>query len=360
MAEILRRDDVMKALGTVNDPDLKKDLVTLGMVKDVRISADFIGVQVELTTPACPLKEIMTRDIKLALGKLEGCPEVTVDFTANVSGRNMTQGDLVPGIRNIIGVASGKGGVGKSTTALNLAVALSSMGASVGILDADIYGPNIPTMMGTHAAPGVVDKKMVPLESFGLKMISMGLLVPPNKPVVWRGPMLNSALRQFFADVHWGALDYLIVDLPPGTGDVQISLVQLVQVTGCIIVTTPQAVSLEDARRGLEMFHQTNTPVLGIVENMSWFTCPNCDEKHFLFGGGGGERIATELELPFLGGIPFGKNVREGGDNGIPVMISDPESEQGARFMEIAGALAQQVSLHNLEEASNTPLEINI
>ncbi len=360
MAEIISHDDVMSVLRTVNDPDLKKDLVTLGMVKDVQIAKDLIKVQVELTTPACPLKEIIARDIKQALAKIAGCPDVAVDFSADVSGRNVEQGDLAPGIRNIIGVASGKGGVGKSTTALNLSVALTKMGATVGLLDADIYGPNIPTMMGLRAQPPVMEKKMVPLEKFGVKMISMGLLVPPDKPVVWRGPMLNSAIRQFFGDVHWGELDYLIVDLPPGTGDVQISLVQLVKVTGCIIVTTPQLVSLEDARRGLEMFHQTNTPVFGIVENMSWFTCTECDTKHHMFGSGGGERVAAELGLPFLGGVPFGKNVCEGGDNGKPVMIGNPESEPGTMFMEIAGKLAQQISLHNLNAASHAPLEINL
>ena len=359
----LTQEAVMDVLRTVQDPELHKDLVSLGMVKRVEIERGNVRLEIQLTTPACPLKEIIIRNIDAALRKLTGYAGVKVEFSANVAGRAVSGQDLTPGVRNIIGVASGKGGVGKSTVALNLAISLAKTGARVGLLDADIYGPNIPTMMGAHQPPlADGDNKMVPLEGHGIKMISMGLLVPEDQPVIWRGPMLNNVLRQFFGDVAWGELDYLIVDLPPGTGDVQISLVQLVRVTGCVIVTTPQTVSLQDARKGLVMFHQTNTPVLGIIENMSYFICDHCGTRHDIFDTGGGERIAGELGVPFLGAIPLGINVREGGDRGRPVSITDPECEQSRKFLEIAQNLAARISVQNLEGAreprEGEPLEL--
>ena len=257
-------------------------------------------------------------------------------------------------------MAPGKGGGGKSTVALNLAISLQKTGARVGLLDADIYGPNLPIMMGMAQAPSIDGNKMVPLEKFGVKMISMGLLVPEDAPVIWRGPMLNNALRQFFGDVLWGELDYLIVDLPPGTGDVQISLVQLVNVTGCVIVTTPQAVSLQDARKGLAMFQQTNTPVLGLIENMSYFICDGCGKRHDIFDTGGGEKAAAKLGIPFLGAIPLGVNVRDGGDKGQPVSSADPQCEHSQRFMEIAQRLAGNVSMLNHQRESEGELKINL
>ncbi len=346
--EDLSIDSIKAVLATVNDPELNRDLVSLGMVKQIDIVEGRVKLEIQLTTPACPLKDVIGKDVDTALKQIPGYAGVDINFTANVAGRHPVGQDLVPGVRNIIGVASGKGGVGKSTVALNLAISLAKLGARVGLLDADIYGPNIPTMMGLSSPPRVVNNKMVPLENFGVKMISMGLLVPDDSPIIWRGPMLNKALAQFFGDADWGELDYLIVDLPPGTGDVQISLVQLVPVTGCVIVTTPQTVSLNDARKGMAMFQQTNTPVLGIIENMSYFICDQCEARHNIFDTGGGERVAKELNLPFLGAIPIGKNVREGGDTGRPVTVVEPDCEQSKKFHEIAQNLAARISVLNV------------
>lgn len=356
----LTQESIIEALRSVNDPELHRDLVSLNMVKDVQVEDGVARVTIELTTPACPLKGRIGADVRAALAKLPGFRDAVVEFTANTARRAAVRGDLTPGIRNIIAVGSGKGGVGKSTTSLNLAVALNEAGARVGLLDADIYGPNLPSMMGITAQPRVVDDKIIPVERFGVRMISMGLLVPEGQPIVWRGPMLNNALRQFLGDVAWGELDYLIVDLPPGTGDVQISLVQLVQVTGAVIVTTPQTVSLMDARKALEMFHLTNTPVLGIVENMSYFLCPSCGERHEIFSHGGGEAAARELGIPFLGAIPLGIAVREGGDKGIPVTVSHPEAEQSQRFMEIVRTLAGSISVQNIEGGGKGEVEIKL
>ncbi|MCL5611492.1 MAG: iron-sulfur cluster carrier protein ApbC [Chloroflexi bacterium] len=354
----LTREAVMDVLRTVNDPELHRDLVSLGMIKQVEITDGRVKLEIQLTTPACPLRETIGRDVEAALRPLSGFQGVDIDFSSNVAGRALADRDLVPGVRNIIAVASGKGGVGKSTVALNLALSLAKTGAAVGLLDADIYGPNIPTMMGVAQPPRVENNKMVPIEKFGIKMISMGILVPDDSPIIWRGPMLNNALRQFFGDVVWGELDYLVIDMPPGTGDVHISLVQLVQVTGAVIVTTPQTVSLNDARKGLAMFQQTNTPVLGIIENMSYFICGKCGERHDIFDTGGGRRVAEDLDLPFLGAIPIGLKVREGGDRGEPIVIAEPESEPARQFMAIAGNLAARVSVTNLDKAP--PIEIKL
>lgn len=343
----LPREEVMAALATVNDPELHRDIVSLGMVKQVEIEGGRVAVTIELTTPACPLKEVFTRDIRAALGKIPGFRAVAIEFTANVKPREISRDDLAPGVRNIIAVASGKGGVGKSTVSVGLAIALAQTGARVGLLDADMYGPNIPLMMGISGPPRVADNKIQPLENYGVKIISIGFLVEPGAPVIWRGPMLNSALRQFFSDVEWGELDYLIVDLPPGTGDVQISLVQLVPVTGAVLVTTPQEVSLQDARRGAAMFQQTKTPLLGVIENMAYFRCDACNKEHFIFGEGGGKRVADEFNVPLLGRIPIGQNVREGGDNGRPILIADPECEQSRTIRDIAAALAAHVAVRN-------------
>lgn len=356
----LTQELVIEALKTVNDPEIKKDLVSLGMIKKVEVNDGLVQVQIQLTTPACPLKDVISGDVEAAISRLPGFKSIQIDFTAKVSSRPATEGDLAPGVRNIIGVASGKGGVGKSTVALNLALSLQKTGAKVGLLDADIYGPNIPMMMGITEAPRVENNKMLPMEKFGIKMISMGLLVPEDAPVIWRGPMLNNALRQFFGDVLWGELDYLIVDLPPGTGDIQISLVQLVNVTGCVIVTTPQAVSLQDARKGLAMFQQTNTPVLGLIENMSYFICDGCGKRHDIFDTGGGKTTAEQLGIEFLGAIPLGVNVRDGGDKGRPVTACDSECEHSVQFMEIAQRLAGNVSILNHKRESEGDLQINL
>ncbi|MCE5229743.1 Mrp/NBP35 family ATP-binding protein [bacterium] len=343
----LPREAVMQALATVNDPELHRDIVSLGMVKSVEIENGRVQLTLELTTPACPLKEVFTRDIRAALGKIPGFRAVRIEFTANVSQREIGRDDLAPGVRNIIAVASGKGGVGKSTVSVGLAIALARAGARVGLLDADMYGPNIPLMMGINDPPRVENGKMKPLENYGVKVISIGFLIEPGAPVIWRGPMLNSALRQFFSDVDWGELDYLVVDLPPGTGDVQLSLVQLVPVTGAVLVTTPQEVSLQDARRGASMFMQTKTPILGVIENMAYFRCDACNKEHYIFGEGGGRRVAGELGVPLLGRIPLGQNVREGGDSGRPVLIDDPECEQSRTIAEIAASLAAAIAVRN-------------
>ncbi|MEN6624956.1 MAG: Mrp/NBP35 family ATP-binding protein [Candidatus Sumerlaeia bacterium] len=343
----LSRDEVMAALARVNDPELHRDIVSLGMVKTVEIEGGRVAVTLELTTPACPLKEVFTRDIRAALGKIPGFRAVAIEFTANVKPRQTQPDDIAPGVKNIIAVASGKGGVGKSTVSVGLAIALARAGARVGLLDADMYGPNIPLMMGIDEPPRVADNKMQPLENYGVKVISIGFLVEPGAPVIWRGPMLNSALRQFFSDVAWGELDYLVVDLPPGTGDVQISLVQLVHVTGAVLVTTPQEVSLQDARRGAAMFRQTNTPLLGVIENMAYFRCDGCGKVHEIFGEGGGKRVAGELGVPLLGRIPISQGMREGGDSGKPLIIADPDCEQSRTVRDIASALAASVAVLN-------------
>ncbi len=343
----LSREAVMHALSAVNDPELHRDIVTLGMVKKLEITDGRVTLELELTTPACPLKEVFRRDIRAALARLPGFESLEIEFSANVRGRAVEKGDLAPGVRNIIAVASGKGGVGKSTVAVNLALALARTGASVGLMDADLYGPNVPLMLGIDETPEVLEGRLQPIERHGLKVISMGVLIAEGAPVIWRGPMLNSALRQFFGDVNWGELDYLIVDLPPGTGDIQISLVQLVPLTGALIVTTPQEVALQDVRRAVAMFRQTNTEMFGVVENMAWFRCDECGKQHAIFGAGGGQRIAAEIGLPLLGSIPLGREVREAGDSGLPVMLAHPDSEQGVQFAKIAESLAAALAVRH-------------
>ncbi len=351
------RDQVFEALTTVNDPELHKDLVSLNMIKRVEEDGGNVLVEVELTTPACPLKAQIEGDVRAAVGKIDGVESLNVEFSANVAGRQRAAEDLLPNVRNIIGVASGKGGVGKSTVSVNLALSLLKTGARVGLLDADIYGPNIPLMLGTNDPPQVSENnKMIPVEAHGLKTVSMGLLLDPDEAVVWRGPMLNSALRQLLGDVEWGELDYLIVDLPPGTGDVQISLVQLAKVTGCVLVTTPQAVALQDARKGVAMFNVTNTPLLGMIENMSYFICPHGDRVE-IFDHGGGRRAAETLGVPFLGEIALDTRIRVGGDTGNPIVVADPDGEVSQMFLKAAQSLAAQVSISNLSAEEAQPAQ---
>lgn len=353
---------VTETLATVLEPELKKDLVTLKMVESVRVEGDKATVRLQITKPTAAKKVMLAQAVRSALEALEGCASAQVEFSTEVGGEALKAQGLTPSISNIIGVASGKGGVGKSTVALNLALSLAKAGKRVGILDADIYGPNIPTMLGLHDRPQVVKEgdreMMVPLERYGLKMISMGVLVPEDQAVIWRGPMLNSALKQFFGDVVWGELDYLIVDLPPGTGDVQISMVQLVQVTGCVLVSTPQTVSLNDARKAISMFGQTNTPVLGMIENMSYFICGKCGERHEIFDHGGAEEAAKSLNLPFLGAIPIGASVRAGGDHGLPITINEPDHEISKQFASIAQNLIETVDA--LQDEQDAPLSIKL
>ena len=345
----MTQDQILESLRRVKDPDLGQDIVSLGMVKRVEIQREKVFIRVELTTPACPLKEKIKEEVRQAALSVKGISEAEVEMTSNVrAAQSLAEKGAIPGIKNVIAVASGKGGVGKSTVCVNLAVALSQTGARVGLMDADIYGPNVPLMMGIppDEKPGITpDEKLIPIEKFGLKVISMGLLVPPEAPMVWRGPMLHSAVTQFLKKVEWGELDYLLVDLPPGTGDVQLSLVQTVTVTGAVIVTTPQEVALLDVRKGIAMFQKTNVPILGIVENMSAFICPHCEKETPIFSQGGGKTAAEKLGVPFLGEIPIDPRIREGGDTGDPMVLTHPSSPAALQFLSVAGVLAQQVSI---------------
>lgn len=340
------QEQVLGVLRTVQDPDLHKDIVTLGFVKNVRVEGDAVDFVIELTTPACPVRDEMKAEAEQKVAGLPGVKVARAEMTANVRARGGFSRQEVPGIRNILAVGAGKGGVGKSTTAVNLAVALRQKGARVGLMDTDVYGPNIPQMLGITAQPDVTEeRKMIPPEAHGIKVISMGMLVPPDQPVIWRGPMLHGAVQQFMRDVAWGELDYLVVDLPPGTGDVSLSMAQSVPVAGAVVVTTPQGVSVSDVRKAVAMFRQLNIPVLGVIENMSWFECPHCHERTEIFGRGGGQKMATDLMIPFLGAIPIDTRVREGGDEGQPIVVAAPDAPAARAFIDVAGKVAAQVSI---------------
>ena len=342
---------VLESLKQIIDPDLRKDIVTLGFVRDLHIEGGEVSFRIVLTTPACPVKDEMEGMAREIVRVLPGVTYVNVTMDAEVpQGRGLANSVAVPGVKNIIAVSSGKGGVGKSTVAVNLAVALALDGAKVGIMDADVYGPNVPLMLGTGIGqPDVRDQKLIPLEAHGIKMISMAVLVPPDKPMILRGPMLHGVVRQFLTDVAWGELDYLIVDMPPGTGDVQLSLAQLVPVQGAVLVTTPQEVSLSDVRRAVKMFETVNVPVLGVIENMSYFIAPDTGNRYEIFGKGGGEKLATEYGLNYLGDIPMGIEVREGGDKGTPVVVSAPDSPQAQALRKVAEEVARHVSIEALK-----------
>lgn len=369
----MTRDQVIDALRHVIEPDLGKDLVTLNMIQDVEVSDEGVSFSVVLTTPACPLREQIRSECVAAVREHLGRDtRVHVNLTSNVTSRPgpaAGPGEMPPQVesgasrvRNTVAVASGKGGVGKSTVAVNLAMALAASGARVGLVDTDIYGPSIPLMLGVPEGekPKVnKDRKIEPLERHGVKILSMGFLVDPTHAVVWRGPMVSSAIRQFLNDAAWGELDYLILDLPPGTGDIQLTIVQTIALTGAVIVSTPQTVALADARKGVAMFSNVNVPVLGIVENMAYFTPPDLpDRKYYLFGEGGARRLAEELTVPFLGEVPIEQAVREGGDHGTPIVISEPESAAAKALKTIAERTAQQVSIRNAEQDPTQKIEI--
>ncbi|MCX7017528.1 MAG: Mrp/NBP35 family ATP-binding protein [bacterium] len=356
------RDAIYTALKTVEDPDLGRDLVSLNMIKDVEIDDNGrVNVTVVLTTPACPLKARIEQDVKAAVMRAPGVKRVTVNMGSDVSPMQRPP-EYARTVRNIIGIASGKGGVGKSTVAVNAAIALAQSGARVGLLDADMYGPNIPLMLGMCGEqPQIVSRKgddgadidmIIPPVKHGIKVMSMGFLTGDDTPVIWRGPMLNSALRQFLRQVDWGDLDYLIVDLPPGTGDIQISLIQLVRVTGIVHVTTPQQAALQDVRKTIMMFLSQNIPLLGVVENMSYFVCPHCHERTEIFSCGGGEQLAAEYGIAFLGSIPLAPEVRAAGDDGTPVVVSNPGSVQARKLIGAAEQLAAQVSKLNYRRSA--------
>ena len=353
----LNEELVLGALGQVQEPELGRDLVSLGMVKELRIEGANVGFTLELTTPACPLRDQIEREARQAVEALPGVAAVQIQFTANVPTDGKSRGRIDRPIRNAVAVASGKGGVGKTTVAVNIAVSLARAGARVGLLDADIYGPNVPTMMGVDHMPTPRDNKMIPAEAYGVKLMSIAFLVKPGQPLIWRGPMLHSAIRQFIADVDWGELDYLIVDLPPGTGDAPLSLSQSLPLTGAVIVTMPQKVSLEDASRGLEMFRTMDVPILGVVENMSFLELPN-GERMDVFGEGGGKRLAEQAGVPYLGGIPMDPHVRVGGDGGVPIVISHPDAPAGAALRSIAEQVAARVSVSVLQRGDFIPIEM--
>jgi ATP-binding protein involved in chromosome partitioning len=351
----MTNEDILKALSNVQEPDLGKDIVTLNMVSDIAITGNKVSFTVILTTPACPLKDMIRSACENAVKSMVNKDVIVqVNFTANTTTKRKDNKALLPNVKNIITVVSGKGGVGKSTVAANLALALAEGGASVGLMDADIYGPSVPIMFGVRGErPMMVEIEgkgmIVPLDRYGIKLISIGFLVDEKSAVVWRGPMASTAIRQFVTDVFWGELDYLVVDMPPGTGDIHLTMMQTVPVTGVIVVTTPQDVALADAKKGIAMFGQAqmNVPIIGLVENMSYFTPAELpDHKYYIFGKEGGKRLAEEYDIPFLGQIPLVQSIREGGDQGVPVMMSDDTITKKA-FAHFAGDVVRSISMLN-------------
>jgi ATP-binding protein involved in chromosome partitioning len=344
----LEQAGVLEALKVVQDPDLHRDIVSLGFIKDLNINAGKVSFSIELTTPACPVKDLMRDQARAAVLALPGVTDVNINMTASVraSGLGGEGGRAsVPGVKNIIAVGAGKGGVGKTTVAVNLAIALAKAGSRVGMIDADIYGPNVPIMLGMKTQLTTDGQKILPAEKYGLQVISMGFMTADDAPIIWRGPMLHGALQQFFREVKWADLDYLVIDMPPGTGDVALTLGQTVPVAGAIVVTTPQKVSLADSRRAVAMYRKLNIPTLGIVENMSYFVCPQCSHESDIFGKRGGEQMAEELGIPFLGSIPIYQPIREGGDSGVPLLISEPGAPAAKAIVEVAAKAAAQVSI---------------
>lgn len=345
---MITEQQVLNALGKVQEPELHRDLVTLNMIKDIKICDNAVSFTVVLTTPACPLRGQIESEAKAAVVAL-GADPVTVKLDSSVPMDKRISGMINTPIKSTIAVASGKGGVGKTTVSVNLAVALARLGAKVGLMDADIYGPNIPIMMGVNEQPHAVGDLIIPLEAYGVKLMSMGFLVKPEEAVIWRGPMLHSAIRQFLGEVAWGDLDYLVIDMPPGTGDVQLSLTQSVPLTGGVVVATPQDVALADVVKGVTMFQKLEIPVLGVVENMSYFLCPHCNERTDIFAHGGAKKMAEHYNVPFLGEIPLDIAIRQGGDSGKPITIAQPDSPHAKAFMSVAQSVAAQVSLAALK-----------
>ena len=353
MAIDAKREEVLRQLRTVHDPDLRRDLVTLNMIQDLKIEDAKVSFTIVLTTPACPVKNDMKEWARAAVMRLPWVKEVAVDLRSQtVAGRAVSPGALIPKVKNVIAVASGKGGVGTSTTAVHVTLALAETGATVGLLDADVYGPNVPLMMGFKGKVELRGEqhRIEPALAYGVKVMSLGFIIDEDKAVIWRGPMIHGAIQQFLRDVDWGELDYLIVDLPPGTGDASLSLAQLVPLSGVVIVTTPQHVALQDVAKSIAMFRQLEVPVIGVVENMSYFICPNCNAEHEIFGRGGGERVAQHFGVPFLGKVPLQPQVRAGGDEGKPVVVSHPRAPESEAFRKVAAAIAQRVSIMAFEQ----------
>lgn len=349
MAANPTKAQVMQALSQVIEPELHKDLVTLKMIHNLNITDGIVDFTIMLTTPACPLKNHIEDEARAAVLAVPGVKRVNVRFDASVPGDRRLLSKMDIGVKNAIAVASGKGGVGKSTIATNLALALAQTGASVGLLDADIYGPNIPLMMGIHERPRAANGRILPPQSYGVKLMSMGFLVEEDTPIIWRGPMIHSALRQFLSDVDWGNLDYMVVDLPPGTGDASLSLAQSLSLTGVVIVTTPQDVALADVVKGIAMFKHLEVPILGVVENMSYFVCGHCGQRTDIFSHGGGKTVAGRMGVPFLGEVPIDPVVRAGGDSGEPVVIAEPGSPAAIAIRKIAANVAAAISVQNVK-----------
>ncbi len=353
----LTKQQVLDALRTVDDPELHRDLVSLGMIRDVQIDGSKVSFTLVLTTMACPMKAKIQEDARQAVTKLSGVENVTINLTAETpkrpapaQGSQVVLQDLIPSVKNAIAVASGKGGVGKSTVATNLALALAREGSSVGLLDADVYGPSIPTMMGISESPSVTqDEKIIPITKHGIELMSIGFMIPEKQSVVWRGPMVAKLLQQFLDGVEWGDLDYLIIDLPPGTGDAQLTITQSVPLAGGVIVSTPQAVALADVRRAVTMFEKVDVPVLGVIENMSVYVCPKCGHESHIFAHGGAKSEAENQGVPFLGEIPIDLAIREAGDAGEPVLARDPDSAVAKAFGTIARDVAGRISVRNVE-----------
>lgn len=358
--------DIIRALSTVEDPDLKRDLVTLNMIRDVKVYSDQVSFTVVLTTPACPLKEMIKRDCLAAVRNVVG-DSIRIDILMTSSVTSTRQNaPILSGVKNIIAVASGKGGVGKSTVTSNLAVALAQSGAKVGLVDADIFGPSIPTMFNCEfeqpPVKNVNGKNIIlPIEQYGVKLLSIGFLTPPDSAILWRGPMASSALKQFFGDADWGDLDYLLIDLPPGTSDIHLTMVQTVPVTGAVIVTTPQKVALADANKAMAMFRQPqiNVPILGVVENMAWFTPEELpDNKYYIFGQGGGQSLADKYKVPLLGQVPLIQGIRESGDSGLPAVMKT--GAMGDAFVDVMKTMARQIAIRNANFVQTQPVEIKI
>jgi len=366
----MTKDKILEALSTVQEPDLGKDLVSLNMVKDIVIEKYYVSFTVVLTTPACPLKDLIKNNCITAIKTLVSKDAVVkVNFTSNTTSKRTDNKAVLPKVKNVVAVVSGKGGVGKSTVAANLALAIAQSGAKVGLMDADIYGPSVPIMFGVRGERPMMQEvngkgMIMPLEKYGIRLMSIGLLVDEKNAVVWRGPMASSAIRQFVTDVNWGELDYLIIDMPPGTGDIHLTLMQTVPVSGAVIVTTPQDVALADAKKGVAMFSQAqlNIPILGLVENMSYFIPPGSgtelpENKYYIFGKDGGKRLAEEYDLPFLGQIPLIQSIREGGDKGQPIMISDDNVSKKA-FEEFAAHVVRSISMKNADISTQKVAEV--
>ncbi len=338
---------VLDALRSVTDPDLHRDIVSLGFVKHLRVDGDRVAFTIELTTPACPVREEMKDQARAAVLRVPGVREVEVELTSQVRAVASPEAGRAPveGVKNIVAVGAGKGGVGKTTVAVNLAIALAQRGGRVAMIDGDIYGPNVPIMLGVQTGLMTDGEKILPAEKYGIRVVSMGFLTQEDSAVIWRGPMLHGVIQQFFRDVRWGEVDYLVIDLPPGTGDVALSLAQTVPVAGSIVVTTPQTVSLADTRRAVRMYQKLNIPPIGLIENMSHFVCPQCGHETDIFGKGGGEALARSLGVPFLGRIPIYEPIRVGGDHGVPIVVSEPDSPAARAFLAAAEQMAAQLSI---------------